>query len=192
MRLHPATYLSAADHCGAQRSHRSARVATGHKSEGPVWRRGAPAPVHLSYQPRPEVARSPPSPTGAPPRTRVLFSVAVKVDAGAAEADMREAMWYKREFIGRAWTVRAAATNHVYARASVPRALLALELNTSKRAPPRPGPPHARKRVPIRARAQPNATQALSFARPMTTSYNDVVYYMCTISIPSSRRADTT
>eukprot|EP01047_Picozoa_sp_COSAG01_P080363 COSAG01_NODE_15595_length_1320_cov_56.696151_1_plen_65_part_10 len=32
--------------------------------------------------------------------------------------------------------------------------------------------------VPIRARAQPNATQALSFARPITTSYNDVVYYM--------------
>ena len=24
----------------------------------------------------------------------------MKVDAGAAEADMREAMWYKREFIG--------------------------------------------------------------------------------------------
>lgn len=78
VRLHPATYLSAADHCGAQRSHRSARVATGHKSEGPVWRRRAPAPVHLSYQQRPEVARSPPSPTGAPPRTSSCFQRAGK------------------------------------------------------------------------------------------------------------------
>ena len=78
VRLHPATYLSAADHCGAQRSHRSARVATGHKSEGPVWRRGAPAPVHLAYQPRPDVARSPPSPTGAPPRTSFCFRRAAR------------------------------------------------------------------------------------------------------------------
>jgi hypothetical protein len=30
----------------------------------------------------------------------VTRSVAVKVVAGAAEADMGEAMWYKREFIG--------------------------------------------------------------------------------------------
>ena len=78
VRLHPATYLIAADHCGAQRSHRSARLPTGHKSEGPVWRRGAPAPVHLVYQPRPDVARRPPSPTGAPPRTSSCFRRAAR------------------------------------------------------------------------------------------------------------------
>ena len=31
------------------------------------------------------------------------ITVAVKVVAGAVEADMGEAMWYKREFIGENW-----------------------------------------------------------------------------------------